>query len=95
MNDCDAALVWHLDVMTQAYVLTGHLENARSLALDEPLPLTEGRVRVTVQPMHKVSPQAGFRVLEQIWAANAKAGRTPPTKEEVDSFLDAERASWD
>lgn len=81
--------------MTQAYVLTGHLENARSLALDEPLPLTHGRVRVTVQPMRETAPQSGSRVLEQIWAANAKTGHVPPTKEEVDGYLDAERASWD
>ena len=81
--------------MTQAYVLTGHLENARSLALDEPLPLMQGRVRVTVQPMREAHTQSGAQVLAEIWAANARAGHTPPTKAEVDDHLNAERASWD
>jgi hypothetical protein len=82
--------------MTQVYVLTGQLESARSLALDEPLPLERGRVRVTVQPLgEKNSPDASSRVLSEIWEANARAGRVPPSKEEVDSFVDSERASWE
>jgi hypothetical protein len=80
--------------MTQAYVLTGHLENARSLALDEPLPLTLGRVRVTVQAMPEAKRQNAARVLAEIWAANAEAGHTPPTKAEVDDYVETERESW-
>lgn len=95
MIDCGMVFMWHHGVMTQAYVLTGHLENARSLALDEPLPLTQGKVRVTVQPIREVPSQSDARVLAQIWTANANAGRIPPTREEVDHYLEVERASWD
>lgn len=80
--------------MTQAYVLTGHLENARSLALDEPLPLALGKVKVTVQPLPESKRQTAARVLAEIWAANAEAGHVPPTKAEIDDYVEAERESW-
>lgn len=82
--------------MEPAYVRTGELREGRSVLLDEAVPLA-GRVRVTVEPIAKTSrvTRSHREVLEEIWAAQKASGRVPPTKEEVDRFLEDERNSWD
>lgn len=82
--------------MEPAYVRTGELRGGRSVLLDETVPLT-GRVRVTVEPITKTPRvnQSHLEVLEEIWAAQKASGRVPPSKEEVDRFLEDERNSWD
>ncbi len=82
--------------MTQAYVLTGQLSDSRSLVLDEPVPLGNGRVQVTVQAMtNKEARRPHFEVIEEIWARQRKRGHIPPTAAEVNARIDEERNSWD
>ena len=83
--------------MEQAYVLTGELRDGRSVMLDEAVPLAAGNVRVTVEAIDKAPPvkRPAAEVLEEIWAAQNSSGRVPPTKEEIDRFLEEERNSWD
>ncbi len=82
--------------MTQAYVLTGQLSDSRSLVLDEPVPLNNGRVQVTVQAiMQKKSKQSHDEILSRIHARMKARGHVPPTKEEVDRYIEEERNSWD
>lgn len=83
--------------MGQAYVLTGKLLDGRSVMLDEAIPLSAGKVRVTVEAMPKASQtrRSSVEVLQEIWAAQKASGRVPPTKEEVDRFIEEERNSWD
>lgn len=82
--------------MTQAYVLTGQLSDSRSLVLDEPVPLDDGRVQVTVQAMVKKDvPRPHSEVIEKIWARQRKRGHIPPTVDEVNARVNEERNSWD
>lgn len=83
--------------MGKAYVLTGELRDGRSVMLDEAVPLAAGKVRVTVEAIAKATPEKRpvKEVLEEIWAAQKASGRVPPTKEEIDRFLEEERNSWD
>lgn len=82
--------------MTQAYVLTGQLSDSRSLVLDEPVPLDDGRVQVTVQAMVKKKTKLSHdEILAGIHARLKAAGHVPPTREEVDRRVEEERNSWD
>ncbi len=67
------------------------------MVLDEAVPLASGKVRVTVEAIAKVprTKRSGAEVLAEIWAAQKTSGRIPPTKEEVDRYIEEERNSWD
>lgn len=82
--------------MQQAYVVTGSLTDARTVTLDEALPAEQGKVRVVLELL-PVAPRpmdliAFERMLRERQAAR---GHVPPTKEEIDAYLKAERESWD
>ncbi len=79
--------------------LTGRLRaDARSILLDKPLPETAvGKpVRITLEV---IEPEPAKRpigeVLDEIWADLKASGHVPPTKEEVDRYIEEERNSWD
>ena len=81
--------------MTQTYRVTGALTDNRHVLLDEPIPLPAGRVRVVVEELSnepKLDLTAFERLLRERQAAR---GHVPRTKEEIDAYLNAERASWD
>jgi len=81
--------------MSQAYEVTGELTDSRHVILDEPIPLTVGKVRVTVEqiPGEAKPDLAAFeRSLRERQQAR---GHVPRTKEEIDAYLNAERNSWD
>ena len=83
--------------MEQAYVVTASLTDGKHLALDETIPLASGKVRVVVEPLpaerQVARDLASFeRTLRERQAAR---GHVPPTKQEVDAYLNAERDSWD
>jgi hypothetical protein len=81
--------------MHQAYVVTGSLRDGSTVALDERLPQDSGKVRVTVEllPAEAKTDLASF--LAQLWEQQRQREHAPPSKEEVDAYLQAERASWD
>ena len=82
--------------MTNAYVVTGTLTDARTVALDEPLPLPAGRVRVVVEEAPAPAAQPNFRqVLGRIWAEQNARGFLPPTAEEVEERVRDVRKGWD
>ena len=81
--------------MGSAYVATGNLSDGRVVELDEPLPLANGRVRITVEPLSPRQVRPLSEVLAEIHAEQAERGFVPPTRDEVDRYLEAERASWD
>ena len=76
-----------------AYVVTGTISDEHTVALDEPLPIKEGRVRVVVEPIG--TPQRPHRqVMAAIRERQRLRGYQPPTKEEVDACIQAERDAW-
>jgi hypothetical protein len=80
--------------MSQIYEVTGELTDSRHVTLDQPVALPPGKVRVIVEQVQSAKPDlAGFeQTLRQRQAAR---GHVPPTKEEVDAYLKAERDSSD
>jgi hypothetical protein len=76
------------------YNTTGLLQEGRIVTLDAPLPLTEGKVRVTVEAVEELEKPAPSATLQHIWEGQRQRGHVPPTKEEVDEYLRQERDSW-
>ncbi|MBI3990051.1 MAG: hypothetical protein HY347_10605 [candidate division NC10 bacterium] len=80
--------------MHNAYIVTGTLTNARTVKLDEALPLKPTKVRLVVEPLSPVFQRPYKEVLAEIRERQRARGHQPPTREEVDTYLRAERESW-
>jgi hypothetical protein len=80
--------------MTQSYVVTGTVTDARTVTLDEPLPIESQRVRIIVAPVTPTPKRPYLEVMEELRRDLRERGHTPRTKEEVDAYLQAERDSW-
>ena len=83
--------------MAQTITRTGTLSDEQTLVLDEPLTLPQNRVRITVEPLlnggdQRKSLSETLRIIHEMLAAS---GHVPPTAEEVDAYIRAERESWD
>jgi hypothetical protein len=75
------------------YVVTGTISDEHTVALDEPLPISQGRVRLVVEPI--TFPQRSYlEVMETIRERQRLRGHAPPTKEAADTYIQAERNSW-
>jgi hypothetical protein len=80
--------------MAGAYTVTGTLRDDGSVDLDTRPPLAAGRVRLTVEPI--LTPSISLdSFLDSIWEGQRARGHVPPTRRQVDDYLEAERASWD
>jgi hypothetical protein len=78
------------------YVTTGLLKDGVTLLLDQPLPISEGRVRVTVQSVASGSAQQPLEeYLADLRARQAARGHVPRSREEIDAQVREERESWD
>jgi hypothetical protein len=81
--------------MTNAYVVTGTLTSATTVQLDEPLPLTVGKVRVVVEAPPEPAPVLTFQqAIHAIWARQAARGHVPRSAEEIEAQIREERDSW-
>lgn len=80
--------------MHNAYIVTGTLTNERTVTLDEALPLTSTKVRLVVEPLGSASHCSYQEIVAAIRERQAARGHRPPTMEEVDAYLQAERDSW-
>jgi hypothetical protein len=75
------------------YVVTGTIADEHTVALDQPLPVSRGKVRLVVEPI-TVPQRSYMEVMETIRERQRLRGHQPPTKDEVDAYLQAERDSW-
>ena len=80
--------------MAKAYVLTGTLKDEQTVTLDEALPLTPGRFRLTLEPLQPEVRKPYLEVVAGIRQRQRARGHQPRTREEVDAYLSAERESW-
>jgi hypothetical protein len=81
--------------LQNAYIVTGKLTDAQTVTLDEALPLKPVKVRVVVEPLSPVPQRPYPAIMADIRERQRARGHQPPTPEEVDAYLQAERASWE
>jgi hypothetical protein len=81
-------------MVQDAYVVTGTLSDHRTVRLDEAVPLSRTKVRVTLEPL-RVGPRRPYpEVLAEIRHRQRSRRHRPLTPDEVDRYLRAERDSW-
>ncbi len=81
--------------MQTAYIVTGTLNDDQTVTLDEAIPLAPMKVRLSVEPLERKPPRAHDEVIAEIWERQRARGYRPPTRAEVDAYLQTERESWD
>lgn len=81
--------------MQNAYVVTGTLTDDHTVALDEPLPVSFVKVRLVIEPIQEQTEKKScLEVMEAIYQSQRDRGHIPPTREEIDRYIQEERASW-
>jgi hypothetical protein len=80
--------------MQTAYIVTGTLNDDQTVTLDEPLPLEPMKVRLAIEPLEVKLPRVHDEIITEIWERQQRRGYQPPTRAEVDAYLNAERDSW-
>ena len=82
--------------MNAAYALAGTIQGPRTVLLDEPLPISSGRVIVTVQPADVERPHAHYlETVRRITSELQIAGHVPLSAAEIDAWVESERNSWE
>jgi hypothetical protein len=79
----------------ETYTVTGSVADERTLKLDEPLPIKAGQVRVTVEVLETPPKLPYAQFMAWLRKRQDERGHVPPTRDEVDAYLNAERDSWD
>ncbi len=77
------------------YVALGQLKRGRVVELDEPVPLGDARVQVSIQALSPGPTRPLTEVLAEIRRQQAERRFVPPSRDQVDRLLAAERDSWD
>lgn len=82
--------------MTQSIFARGALHDARTVVLDEPLPVTSGRVEVVIRlDIDRASVrQSVTAFLRDLRVRQSQRGHVPMTAEEIQAQMDAERGNW-
>ncbi len=80
--------------MQNAFIVTGKMTDARTVTLDETLPLAPERVRVVVEPLPAADRRPYREVLAVIRERQARRGHRPRTRDAIDEDLQQERESW-
>lgn len=81
--------------MQSTYVVTGVLTDQHTVTLDKALPLTSMKVRVTVEPLMLSLYRSYEQVMANIRRRQRVRGHQSPSREVVDTYVRAERASWE
>lgn len=80
--------------METAYIVTGTLTDDHTVTLDESLPVSQGKVRLSVEPLAPAPKRRHDEMIAEIWARQKARGHQPRTREEIDAYIQAERDSW-
>lgn len=81
-------------MIKRAYVVTGTLSDAQTVALDEPVGLAAGKVRLVIESIES-APDASFvEVMAAIRSRQAARGHRPRSAAAIDAEIVAERAAW-
>lgn len=81
--------------METAYIVTGTLTDNHTVALDESLPVSQGKVRLSVEPLVTIPKRPHAEVIAEIRERQRARDHQPRTREEIDADIQAERDSWD
>lgn len=81
--------------MRNAYIVTGKMTDARTVTLDEALPLPPERVRLVVEPLSAVVHRPYRDIMVAIRERQIRRGHQPRTREAIDEDLQRERDSWE
>ena len=81
--------------MHKVYIVTGTLTDVHTVTLDKALPLKQSKVRLVVEPLDGEIQQPYQEVMAEIRKRQQTRGYQPATREEVDTYLQAERDSWE
>lgn len=81
--------------METTYIVTGTLTDEHTVHLDEALPLGPTKVQLVVAPIPATPRRSYAEVMAEIRQRQQARGYQPPTREEVDAELQAERDSWE
>ena len=77
---------------TAAVIVEGTVRPDGTLEVTQKVDVPAGRVRVTVEPVPEpVQPDRFWTMMESIWAAQLASGRTPRTREQIDSEIESLR----
>ncbi len=80
--------------MAHTYTAIGTLVDGRTVTLNREIPIPKGKVRVVVKSLEEVSKRSVLDVLSDIHKKQNARGHKPPVREQVDTYLQAERDSW-
>ncbi|MEA2640455.1 MAG: hypothetical protein QOF51_1849 [Chloroflexota bacterium] len=80
--------------MGHTFIVTGTLRDNHTVQLDYPVSLESKKVRVTLEPLQVTERRPYTEVMAEIRRRQDERGHRPPSLEEVDQYLAAERESW-
>jgi hypothetical protein len=81
--------------LQQAFLVSGSLTDSRTIRLDEPIPLSRGKVRVIVELADRAGKMSHEEFLTWLKDRQEARGHVPRNRDEVDAALRSERESWD
>jgi hypothetical protein len=81
--------------MTRNYTVMGTIIDGKTITLDEPIPLSAGRVKMVVEELafEQVSSLEDF--LEKLQRRREGRNYVPRSREEIDRALQEDRDGWD
>ncbi|MDP6039043.1 MAG: hypothetical protein QGG64_10870 [Candidatus Latescibacteria bacterium] len=81
--------------MADTYTVIGTLTDHQTVRLDEALPLESQKVRLVVEPLSSDAKPSYEEAMQKIREGQKARGHKSRTKEEIDTYLRAERESWE
>ena len=80
--------------MQKSYVVTGTLTDGQTVTLDESVPVSGERVRLTIEPISLHARSSYREAMAAIRERQKARGHRPPSRSEIDARVEEERDSW-